>query len=528
MKHLLCAQSTKANDQFTIANGTEEQELIGRAAACVLDLLENEQYDLCAPCILCGGGNNGADGFALASLLAKAEHPVKVVYLGKLYAAPEQKKKKKNEPEQPAIDPEKIGTPELEAMSPACLARYEQAVADGIEIATELDEQAYTTFVDAVIGTGMHGALTDARVIAAFDRINALSTPVVAIDMPSGICSDTGKADAHALCANATVTMQSLKTGLVLFPGALYAGKLTLADIGIESDPTTKPHALVLEEQDAEALLPARPTRSCKGTFGRVLVVCGSVGMAGAAYLAAKGAYRAGAGLVQILTPAQNRVVLQQLIPEAIVTGYVGKKGLAKTVKAALSKADAVVLGCGIGQDKLSVKLVKTVLKDAKVPCVVDADALNIIANKPALLKGVRKANKTNVIITPHAAEAARLLGGKQTADSVLACVYDSANALYEKYGVNVVLKDERTLTRTTEGEYFVNQSGCDALATAGSGDVLAGVIGGLCAPNTKKATVGQTAALGVYLHGKAGEKAAEAVGARAAMAEDILGGLTK
>ena len=528
MKYLLSAKSIKANDDYTVSTGIDGQELISRAAAAVLDALQMGGYDLSVPCILCGSGNNGADGFALAQMLVQNGSNACTVYLGKLYEpTPEPKKKKKNPPEVPAIDPDLIGKPNPEAMSDACRARYEQALAAGIPVLTELPDFA-SVYVDAVIGTGMHGAIQCARMIDAFDKVNAAGVPVVAVDVPSGLNSDTGAVDAHTLRANETVTVQSLKTGLVLYPGAELAGKVTVADIGIEAAPDFAPDALVLEDTDAAALIPARPTRSCKGTFGRVLVVCGTPGMAGAAYLAAMGAYRAGAGLVEILTHAQNRVVLQQLIPEAVITTYFGKKGLGKTVKTAVAGADAVVVGCGLGQSKLAGKVLKTVLKTAKIPCVVDADALNMIASKPALLKSVNKKQKPQVIITPHVGEAARLLGKKTTVDTVLADLYTAAGALYDKFGTTVVLKDARTLICTADGEYYVNATGSTALATAGSGDVLAGVIGGTLAAKTRTATPGQTAALGVYLHGKAGEKATEAVGERAAMARDILDGLTE
>ena len=528
MKYLLSAKSIKTNDDYTISTGIDGQELISRAAAAVLDALQTGGYELCAPCILCGSGNNGADGFALAELLVQNGIAVNTVYLGKLYeAAPEPKKKKKNQPEEPAIDPALIGKPDPEAMSNACRERYEQALAADIPVLTELDESA-SVYVDAVIGTGMHGAITDARMIEIFDKVNASDVPVVAIDVPSGLNSDTGAVDAHALCAFETVTMQSLKTGLVLYPGAEYAGKVTVADIGIEAAPDFVPDAIVLEESDAAALIPVRPARSCKATFGRVLVVCGCPGMAGAAYLAAMGAYRAGAGLVEILTHEQNRVILQQLIPEAVITTYFSKSGLKKTVKASLAKADAVVIGCGMGQSKLAGKILKTVLKTAKIPCVVDADALGMIAGKPGLLKGVNKKQKPQVVITPHVGEAARLLGKKAKPETVLADLHTAADALNKQFGTTVVLKDARTLIRTADGEYYVNQTGSTALATAGSGDVLAGVIGGTLAAKTRTATPGQTAALGVYLHGKAGESAAETVGERAAMARDILNALTK
>lgn len=529
MKTLLSTGAAKANDTYTVSTTSiSEGELVSRVAAAVLNALEEGEYNLCAPCILCGCGNNGADGMALAVLLKEKGLDVQVVYTGKLYQpTPMPKKLKKGQTPPEPMDPEKIGTPELEAMSEQCRARYEQLLTAKIPVLTELPEQA-TLYVDAVFGIGLHGTL-DAKIAELFDKVNTSGLPTVAIDIPSGVCADTGAVDAHAILATETVTVQSLKAGLILFPGAKHTGKITVADVGIEPDPeSTEKVSLVLEDEDADAMLPTRPTRSCKATYGRVLVIAGAPGMAGAAYLAAMGAYRAGAGLVEILTHVQNRIILQQLLPEAIVTTYLGKKRLSKTVKNAVARADAIVIGCGMGQGKISKRVLKTALKKAKIPCVVDADALRLIAAKPGLLKGVGKKQKPQVVITPHAGEAAALLGKKATADSVLANVHSAAGSLVEKYKVNVLLKDACSIIHTVEGATYVNRSGNTALATAGSGDVLAGVIGGLTAAETNQNTVGATAALGAYLHGKAGEAAAEAVGERAAMARDILDGLTK
>ena len=186
-------------------------------------------------------------------------------------------------------------------------------------------------------------------------------------------------------------------------------------------------------------------------------------------------------------------------------------------------------VGCGMGKGKLPKYCVKYVLGHAKVPVVVDADALNIIAGKPALLKGVGKKQKPQILITPHPAEAARLLGKKATTATVLADLTACADKLIGKYKVNVLLKDAHTLVRSQDAQStFINLSGSTALATAGSGDVLAGLIGGLLAATTNTQTVATTAALAAFLHGKAGEAAEAAVGAQAAMARDILNGLTK
>ena len=534
MKTILTAQAAKAADVYTVANcNTSDEQLINFAANAVLRTLRTEGYDLRSPLVLCGSGNNGADGFELAYLLKETGADANILYLGALYEKPSPAKGKaqKNAALASEIDPALIGTPKTDAMSAQCALHYQKALDAGIPVVTELPEELdFSVFIDAVYGTGMHTTIKDKRVCNAFDAINQTEIPVVAIDIPSGVSCDTGIVDSHTLCAAHTVTMQQYKAGLVLYPGAEYSGKITVADIGLVNDPTcTAPILQAVQSEDVEALLPPRPTRSNKGTFGRVLIVAGSPGMTGAAYLAAMAAYRAGAGLVEILTHTKNRVVMQQLIPEAVLTCYHDLPQLKKTIKTCLCRADAIVLGCGLGKSSLASYSVKYLLKKATVPIVIDADALNIIAKKPALLTRVGKTQKPQVLITPHPLEAARLLGKKATSDAILGNTVSAADQLCDKYKVNVLLKDAHTLICSHDkNTRYVNLSGSTALAGAGSGDILAGYIGGLCAAKTNKQPVVTTAALAAYLHGKAGEAAEQKVGARAAMARDVLDALTQ
>ncbi len=511
MKVILTAEAAKANDLYTIHTcQIPEPRLIRFAAYAVLDALQTGGYDLRRPLVLCGSGNNGADGFSLACMLKEDGADVKVLYLGKLDGQ---------------------YTPLTASMSEQCFLHYQKALAAEIPILSTLPDQVhFSVYVDAVYGTGMHGAIRSSGVCEAFDRINAGSTPVVAIDLPSGVDCTTGAADAHTLRAVQTVTVQHDKAGLLLYPGAAYAGKITVVDIGIQSDPDYRDSLLyAMDDSDLETLLPVRPARSNKGTFGRVLVVGGAPGMAGAVYLAAMAAYRAGAGLVEILTHADNRIILQQLIPEAIMTCYDDTDTLRNALSASLQCADAVVLGCGLGRCALAEQCVTYVLQNVNVPLVVDADALNIVSTTPALLKSIKSSQKQRTVITPHPAEAARLLGKPTDIQSVLSDVMQAAELLCDNYGVNVLLKDARTLICSYDNKNrYINLSGSTALAGAGSGDILAGLIGGLCAAKTNNLPMAKTAALAAYLHGRAGEAAEHKVGAHAAMARDILDGLTK
>lgn len=504
MKHLLSARSARANDHYTINTvGIGEQDLILRVARYAMDIL-TEGYDLGAPCIVCGHGNNGADGLALACLLHKIGGKVTVVYAGKLT---------------------QDAHPDEGAMSASCKVFYEQAVKEGVPILCHTLPEKASVLVDAIFGIGLRGKIPE-DVCRIIDAMNQSGTPILAIDIPSGVYADTGEIAQTAVCAAQTVTVQSDKPGLNIYPGAMHAGKITVADVRIEPAPDCPaPLFYALEQEDLVDLLPTRPDRSHKGTFGRVLLITGSVGMAGAAYMAAMGAFRSGVGLVEIFTHEQNRTILQQLIPEAILSCYTDAEHLTAVLDASVARADAIVLGCGLGRSELSQKAVELTLASANAPLVLDADALNIIAARPDLLKHLDSAQKAQTVMTPHAAEAARLLGC--SVDDVSDHVCSTAQALTEQYGTCVLLKDAHSLIYAHDaGTRYVNLVGSTALSTAGSGDILAGVIGGLAAAKTNKQPMHVTAALAAYLHGLAGQRAEQSVGARAAMARDILNGL--
>ncbi len=268
--------------------------------------------------------------------------------------------------------------------------------------------------------------------------------------------------------------------------------------------------------------LPDRPRRSNKGTFGRVLCVCGSETMSGAAYLCAKAAYRTGAGLVEILTPEANRIILATLLPEAIITTYSSAAPELSVIREAKKRADAIVIGCGLGTSLESKKVLCSVLSETSVPCVVDADALNIIARDDDLFSLLN-----GKIITPHPAEMSRLLGGadiEYLLDNAEKTAFDFANA----HGCVCVLKTHETIVSDGSERVFRNNCGNSGMATGGSGDVLAGIIGGILAQmkNDPSADLTLAATLGVYIHALAGDCAAKRLGERSMMAGDIIDSL--
>ena len=268
---------------------------------------------------------------------------------------------------------------------------------------------------------------------------------------------------------------------------------------------------------DALSLLPPRPARSHKGTFGRVLCVCGSRGMCGAAYLAAAAAYRVGAGLVRILTVRENLPVLQTLLPEAIVTVYDDESPEPQVLADAADWADVLVIGCGLGVSVASRRVLSYLLRYCDKPKVLDADALNLLARNPSLMKYARGA-----ILTPHPLELSRLTG--QAPEALLADSAASAYAFAKGHGVVCVLKEHRTAVSDGSSRLYRNETGNSGMATGGSGDVLAGILGGLLAQcRNEDLTPLELAALGVWLHGTAGDLAARELGEYSLMASDLL-----
>ena len=277
------------------------------------------------------------------------------------------------------------------------------------------------------------------------------------------------------------------------------------------------PYTLFSYSDDTLPSLPPRPERSHKGTFGKVLCVCGSEGMCGAAYFAAKAAYRTGAGLVRILTVRENLPVLQSLIPEALVSVYDKDSPNLGLAEDAAAWADVLVMGCGLGTTPAARSLLFHLLRHSDKPKILDADALNLLARSPALLPYVKGA-----VLTPHAVEMARLTG--RSPEELLADPAESAYCLSVQTNAVCLLKDHRTAVSNGSSRVYLNTTGNSGMATGGSGDVLAGILGGLLAQrdNGELSTFDLTC-LGVYLHGLCGDLAATRLGEYSVMAQDLI-----
>lgn len=487
MKRVVTSKEMKLCDNNTIEYfGVPSLVLMERAALSVTEQAMQRLSRGNTALIVCGNGNNGADGLAAARLLVQRGIQVCVVQ-----AEDNGKRSKENQ------------------LQHQILQQY------GIPVLNQIPEDTvYHCVIDALFGVGLSRPVKGqyAEWILEMNRLDAFK---IAVDVPSGVSSDSGEAYEPSFEADLTVTFAYQKAGQILYPGCAKCGMVKIAEIGItdESWLDCRPSCYTLEQSDLQRL-PHRPARSNKGTFGKLLVIAGSKDMAGAALFCAKAAYRTGCGLVKICTPQENRIPLQNALPEAILLTYHDLKCKTEAILEAIKWADVIALGPGIGTGKRACKIVELTLKHAAVPMVIDADGLNIISKHLKLLQHT----KAELILTPHLGEMARLTG-KQIAE-IQNTLLKTATDFATYYRLICVLKDARTVTACADGTAYLNTSGCNAMAKGGSGDVLTGIIAGLLAQGM---SARDAASLGVYIHGLSGEEAASKIGNYSVLATDLL-----
>lgn len=517
---ILTAELMRQCDSYTINTlGVPSQVLMELAARKVAEHLEAHPQRFPAEghiLILCGSGNNGGDGFAVARFLQEGTwgkaRAVSICYVGKL-------------------NPD--GSPDKTKMSAECARQYEYACTALIPLFAPAQvghmlSQA-TVVVDALFGIGLDRPITG-EPAALIHAVNARNIPVLAVDVPSGVHSDTGEIMGVAIKATDTVTMQALKAGLLRYPGADCCGHIAIADIGVDLSLATDCGSYLADQSLMTTVLPCRRRRSHKGTYGRLALVCGSLGMSGAAVLSAKGALRSGAGLLQVVTPAYNREVLQISVPEAIVTCYDSESPVSQGLMAELNTRDGLVVGCGLGTSAKAAELLGAILDTCPIrpdyPVILDADALNLMAQRPHLWRTrLLTQGGGQVILTPHPMEMARLTG--QSVRDILADPVACARALAVERGVTVVLKDAHTVIAAPDGRIYLCPYGNAGMAKGGSGDILAGIIGSLAVQRRTELggdlSIWDVAAAGVVLHGLAGDHAAEVMGEFALTPSDII-----
>ncbi|MDD5087677.1 MAG: NAD(P)H-hydrate dehydratase [bacterium] len=495
---LLTSDQMRALDAHAIDEiGIPGIVLMENAARSVVDAIEERAGDVefLSVAVLCGPGNNGGDGFAIARQLHLRGADVDVFLLG----------------DEAALKDDALTNYLL--LKALDLQPMPWEAEDGIT----LDD--YDVIVDALFGTGASRAPEDVY-LDAIRSINDSNGMVVAVDVPSGMDASTGRIAGEAVLADVTVTFQCGKCGLLLPPGRDYAGDLIVAPISIperEDILAEAPFALP-EDEDVLALLPLRPREAHKGVFGNLLVIAGSRGLSGAARLSGLAALRTGVGLVKIATPESIRSEVAAFRAELMTIGLpetpagtIASSAI-EVLKPHLEWADAVALGPGLGTDKETARFVAALLKETERPLVVDADGLNLIAQH-----NLQDSVPAGTILTPHPGEFDRLTGKKHEDFFARA---EAARSLASEREIVVVLKGAPTICFDPPGLGVINPTGNPGLATAGTGDVLTGMIAGFLAQGLDPHSA---AWVGAYLHGRAADIAADELSEAALVAADVI-----
>ena len=491
MRDIVTAAEMKGLDSNTIQQaGIPSLVLMERAALKTADEITERLKDKDRERILvvCGTGNNGGDGLAVARILHLRGFRTWYYILG-------------NE----------------EKMTAETACQFKTVQYYQVPRANNLDLNEYTTIVDAIFGVGLSRPV-EGKYGEVISELNQASAYKVAVDIPSGIDADTGFEKGVAFRADLTVTFAFRKRGLCFYPGRMYGGETIVADIGIYSIPGEKVRMHCLEQKDLE-MIPERIPYGNKGTFGKVLLVAGCEGMCGAAYLSAAAALKCSTGMVKIQTVEANRIPLQTLLPEAMISCDFDES----RNQAMLDWCDVIVIGPGLGVGAQSRERAQWFLSRAAMcgkPVVLDADGLNLLSVHEEWKRFLGE----NVIVTPHIGEMSRLCG--KAIGDIQDCLTQTASDYAKETNAVCVLKDACTVIADASGEMYLNLSGNAGMATAGSGDVLSGVLAGiLCMylAQKKKPSPVMMAALGVYIHGAAGDLAAQVVGQRGMTAGDII-----
>ncbi len=493
----------RAVSEFAM-KGLQLMENAGRAVAqVVLREVRRKKAQPARVAILCGKGNNGGDGFVCARHLLNAGVDVSILALAPPGAY-------RGDSRVNVRTWQKMGGNLALIGSARDLEKNSSAL------------QHATVVVDALLGTGITGG---ARGLYAevIEYINGLYGTVVAVDVPSGLDATTGHAEGPVVRADITVTMALPKTGFFLPPGASFVGRIEVGDIGMPAsllNDESLRYNLITDET-VRPLVGPRPRDAHKGTFGHVAVIGGALGKTGAPSMAALGAMRAGAGLVTMGLPRGLRAMMELKAPEVMtwpledLDGAISGEALPGVLDL-LSGKSAIVLGPGLGISPGVEEVLLGVLEKTILPLVIDADGLNNLASHMGLMKDVFG---RGIVLTPHPGEAARLLGltpGEIQCDRI-----GSARRISERTGAVVVLKGSNTIIAAPSGEIFVNTTGGPSLASAGTGDVLAGIIGGLMGQGMGPL---HSAITGVYVHGLAADYLSRTRGGEAGLlATDLL-----
>lgn len=440
---------------------------------------------------VCGVGNNGADAVAVIRILKTMGYEnASIIVIGNLSNATDEFK-----------------------LQTDIAKRLDIQISNFSEDIQDVDFDAYDVIVDGLFGIGLTREVTGVY-YDVIKKINNASAKKYAVDIPSGIDGNNGNVLGVALKADYTITFGSCKAGLVLYPGAEYAGELKIVDIGFPKKAYENRKIIYsYTEDDLYDALPIRNPHSNKGTYGKLIIIAGNEEMYGACYLCSRAAFSLGAGLVKILTTKENKALINDKLPEAIVVTY-DDKNYSEIIKKELVWCDTILVGPSIGNTKRSENIVRLCLKENK-NTIIDADGINVLSNSDILKETLHD----KVVLTPHLGEMSRLIDmpiSEISKDMVRVC-QTNAKAL----GVSIVMKDSHTVICNTRDEVFINLTGNSGMAKAGSGDVLAGIMAGLAATGME---INRVASVAPFIHSIAGNMAKIKHGEYAMLPTDIIG----
>lgn len=481
--------------------------LMENAAISVKEEILNLDKSFYRIIILCGVGNNGGDGFALARHLINEGFSVLVFTVG---------------------DIKKISEDAL--VNYNILKSLEVSIKNindvsGINHLSKII-QGNDLIVDALLGTGLTGEVRP-LMTKVIEAINSSKNYVISVDIPSGVNGNTGDINGIALQADKTVTLFLPKYGNILYPGASKNGELIIKSIGVRQsivqDLNIKNE--IIDHEMVKQLLPKRLSNSHKGTFGTAHIIAGSVGMTGAAILTCRAALRAGLGLLKLYIPESINSIISTNLPEVITVslsesrkGVIGLNNIPNILED-IKKADVISIGPGSGTSNELYEIINKIILNSEVPLVIDADGLNAISKNIELLKE----KKSPAILTPHPGEMSRLIDKpiEEIEKNRVSIVREFA----QEYDVYLVLKGARTIIGSPHGDILINVSGNSGMATAGMGDILTGIITSLVAQGVPllDATI-----LGVYIHGYTGDIMSKRKGEYSLIASDIVEGISQ
>jgi NAD(P)H-hydrate epimerase len=455
--------------------------------------------------LICGKGNNGGDGFAMARHLLNRGAEVDVLTLG---------------PDSASLGEAKSNLDILRTMEKETQHLRIKLLSSSAQLADVLHRRP-SWVADAMLGTGLTSPVKG-EIAEIIEVMNSSPIPVLAVDIPTGISADTGEVMGIAVEADHTVTMSGLKRGLLLRGGREHAGEVHVIDISMpkEGFAIEATDTFQIELSDVQHWLPKRSFDAHKYQLGNVFVLAGSIGLTGAAVMASESALRSGAGIVHLGIPASLNSILEMKLTEVMTIPFKetseGSFSLNDydMILDHVNSATVSIIGPGLSRQYETQNLVRRLVEHATKPLVLDADALFALSGHLSILQQTQ----AEIILTPHVGEFARLVS--QTKEEIETKRMDIAHTFAVEFGVTLVLKGAPTVIATRDGRVYVNPTGNPGMATAGSGDVLSGIIAGFVAQGS---SADESACTGVYLHGLAGDHAKKNVGEYGLIATDLI-----